>query len=167
MSDVAQPPQEGSRHAAQHDENSNSRRRRREPRKISRDAAADTMKIPDPIIEPMTIMVASIVPSARMRPDDDRSFAVLLVINDEARMTNNESMAKQERGSLAQSAWNRFGFRHSDFLRHSSFGFRHSLCGALILTPSRSSCVRNSRANSTAPGVSPWTQTVSPRTSTS
>jgi hypothetical protein len=41
------------------------------------------------------------------------------------------------------------------------------LFGARILTPSRSSCVRNSRANSTAPGVSPWTQIVSPRTSTS
>ena len=39
--------------------------------------------------------------------------------------------------------------------------------GALILTPSRSSCIRGSRANSTAPGVSPWTQIVSPRTATS
>src|SRR6266545_3962401 len=41
------------------------------------------------------------------------------------------------------------------------------LCGGLILTPSWSSCERNLRANSTAPGVSPWIQIVSPRTSTS
>src|SRR4029077_1429846 len=35
---------------------------------LNRDDSADTMKIPDPIIEPITIMVASIGPSARTRP---------------------------------------------------------------------------------------------------
>src|SRR5205809_1033569 len=33
-----------------------------------RDDSADTMKIPDPIIEPTTIMVASIEPSDRVSP---------------------------------------------------------------------------------------------------
>src|SRR2546423_15353182 len=35
---------------------------------LNRDDSADTMKIPDPIIEPITIVVASIGPSARTRP---------------------------------------------------------------------------------------------------
>jgi hypothetical protein len=34
---------------------------------LNRDDSAETMKMPDPIIEPMTIMVASIGPSARTR----------------------------------------------------------------------------------------------------
>src|SRR5262245_46570149 len=34
---------------------------------LNRDDSADTMKIPDPIIEPITIIVASIGPSARTR----------------------------------------------------------------------------------------------------
>jgi hypothetical protein len=34
---------------------------------LNRDDSADTMKIPDPIIDPITIMVASIGPSARTR----------------------------------------------------------------------------------------------------
>src|SRR5215471_8097338 len=34
---------------------------------LNRDDSADTMKMPDPIIEPTTIMVASIGPSARTR----------------------------------------------------------------------------------------------------
>src|SRR5262249_22924550 len=34
---------------------------------LNRDDSAETMKIPDPIIEPMTIIVASIGPSARTR----------------------------------------------------------------------------------------------------
>src|SRR5581483_6657573 len=36
---------------------------------LSRDVSADVIKIPDPIIDPITIMVASIGPSARTRPD--------------------------------------------------------------------------------------------------
>ena len=55
---------------------------------LSRDDSADVIKIPEPIIDPITIIVASIGPSARTRPEDDRWFAVLLLINDEARMTN-------------------------------------------------------------------------------
>src|ERR1700756_5316149 len=54
---------------------------------LSRDDSAEVIKIPEPIIEPITIMVASTGPSARTRPVDDRWFAVLLLINDEARMT--------------------------------------------------------------------------------
>src|SRR5262249_62309529 len=34
---------------------------------LNRDDSADTMKMPDPIIEPMTIIVASIGPRARTR----------------------------------------------------------------------------------------------------
>src|SRR4030095_17248575 len=36
---------------------------------LSRDDSAEVIKIPEPIMEPITIMVASIGPSARMRPD--------------------------------------------------------------------------------------------------
>src|SRR5262249_44259209 len=36
---------------------------------LNRDDSADTIKIPEPIIEPMTIMVASIGPRARTRLD--------------------------------------------------------------------------------------------------
>src|SRR5258706_6375333 len=36
----------------------------------SRDDSADTIKMPDPIIEPMTIMVASSNPSPRVRLED-------------------------------------------------------------------------------------------------
>src|ERR1700687_1158017 len=45
---------------------------------LNRDDSADTIKIPDPIIEPITIIVASIGPSARMRRDSlgDRSLGV-------------------------------------------------------------------------------------------
>src|ERR1700756_1563064 len=35
---------------------------------LNRDDSADVIKIPEPIIEPITIMVASIGPSARTRP---------------------------------------------------------------------------------------------------
>src|SRR5690348_13826934 len=83
---------------------------------LNREDSADTIKIPEPIIEPITIIVASTGPSARTRPVADRSIAVLLLINDEARMTNDESKAKQECGSLAACTSSRFGFRHSDFL---------------------------------------------------
>src|SRR5215831_5772786 len=38
---------------------------------LKRADSAEVMKIPDPIIEPMTIIVASIGPSARTRPDSD------------------------------------------------------------------------------------------------
>jgi hypothetical protein len=57
---------------------------------LNRDDSADTIKMPDPIIEPMTIMVASIGPSARTSSEDDRWSAVMLLINAEARMTNDE-----------------------------------------------------------------------------
>ena len=40
-------------------------------------------------------------------------------------MTNDELMTKHEWQSLALDAASHFGLRHSDFLRHSSFGFRH------------------------------------------
>src|SRR5882724_4455631 len=42
---------------------------------LSRDDSAEVIKIPEPIIEPITIIVASIGPSARTRPDPrgDRS----------------------------------------------------------------------------------------------
>src|SRR5213596_2777217 len=36
---------------------------------LSRDDSADVIKIPEPIIDPITIIVASIGPSARTRPD--------------------------------------------------------------------------------------------------
>src|ERR1700756_5691772 len=36
---------------------------------LNRDDSADAIKIPEPIIEPITIMVASIGPSARTRVD--------------------------------------------------------------------------------------------------
>src|SRR5256885_1221897 len=36
---------------------------------LSRDDSAEVMKMPEPIIDPITIMVASIGPSARTRPD--------------------------------------------------------------------------------------------------
>src|SRR5437868_4816511 len=38
---------------------------------LNRADSAEVMKIPEPIIDPMTIMVASIGPSARTRPDGD------------------------------------------------------------------------------------------------
>src|SRR6059058_5863540 len=43
---------------------------------LSRDDSADVIKIPEPIIEPITIIVASIGPSARTSPDPrgDRSL---------------------------------------------------------------------------------------------
>src|SRR5215470_10028519 len=52
---------------------------------LNRDDSAETMKIPYPIIEPMTIMVASIGPSARTRlvvslgdgPPSDRTALAL------------------------------------------------------------------------------------------
>jgi hypothetical protein len=37
---------------------------------LSSDDSADVIKIPEPIIDPITIIVASIGPSARTRPDD-------------------------------------------------------------------------------------------------
>src|SRR2546429_4708212 len=44
---------------------------------LSRDDSAEVMKMPEPIIEPITIMVASIGPSARTRPDCSR-LSILL-----------------------------------------------------------------------------------------
>src|ERR1051326_8976434 len=79
---------------------------------LNRDDSAEVIKMPDPIIEPITIIVASIGPSARIRLEDDGSFAVLLVINDEARMTN--SLQKLRRAV-------------SDFVIQISFVIRHSV----------------------------------------
>src|SRR4030088_2217871 len=45
---------------------------------LSRDDSADVIKIPEPIIEPITIMVASIGPSARTKPDCRRLSILLL-----------------------------------------------------------------------------------------
>src|SRR5438094_10515762 len=39
---------------------------------LNRDDSADVIKMPEPIIDPMTIIVASIGPSARTRPDCGR-----------------------------------------------------------------------------------------------
>src|SRR5947208_8397259 len=71
---------------------------------LSRDDSADVIKMPEPIIDPITIIVASIGPSARTRPEDDRWSAVLLLINDEARMTNDELMTKHKSRTLAEGA---------------------------------------------------------------
>src|SRR6266536_2584503 len=56
---------------------------------LNRDVSTEVIKIPDPIIEPTTIMVASIGPSARTRPDDGRVAALSL--------TNQLRSTKQER----------------------------------------------------------------------
>src|SRR6266542_3880711 len=45
---------------------------------LSRDDSADVIKIPEPIIDPITIMVASIGPSARTSPDCWRLSILLL-----------------------------------------------------------------------------------------
>src|SRR6266536_1217408 len=45
---------------------------------LNRDVSTEVIKIPDPIIEPTTIMVASLGPSARTRPDDGRVAALSL-----------------------------------------------------------------------------------------
>src|SRR2546421_13015875 len=47
---------------------------------LNRDVSAEVMKIPDPIIEPITIIVASTGPSPRTKPDSCW-VAALLVIN--------------------------------------------------------------------------------------
>src|SRR2546430_15745457 len=47
---------------------------------LSRDDSADVIKIPEPIIEPITIMVASIGPSARTKPVLSRSLSTLSFI---------------------------------------------------------------------------------------
>src|SRR5437762_4129158 len=47
---------------------------------FNRDDSAEVIKIPDPIIDPITIIVASIGPSARIRLDDCRlSFLSVIV----------------------------------------------------------------------------------------
>jgi hypothetical protein len=51
--------------------------------------------------------------------------------NDEARMSNDEGMSKPERRSVIQSPIPS-GFRHSNLIRHSSFGFRHS-CEVVLI----------------------------------
>jgi hypothetical protein len=48
---------------------------------LNRDDSAEVIKMPDPIIEPITIMVASIGPSARTRPEVE-PLADLLVMNE-------------------------------------------------------------------------------------
>ena len=133
---------------------------------LSRDDSADVIKIPDPIIEPITIMVASIGPSARTRPDcfwlSSRFFMIELWIQ-----RSHPLRLKSFREALGVRTRLRVAFgvtvvecesgprtpRTPKALRANTTHLK--LFGALILTPSRSSCVRNSRANSTAPGVSP------------
>src|ERR1043166_3000823 len=39
---------------------------------LNRDDSADVIKMPEPIIDPMTIIIASIGPSPRTRPDGGR-----------------------------------------------------------------------------------------------
>ncbi|HJY53030.1 MAG TPA: hypothetical protein VKD89_03315 [Candidatus Udaeobacter sp.] len=46
---------------------------------LNRDVSAEVIKIPEPIIEPMTIMVASIGPSARTKPEGCWLAALLLM----------------------------------------------------------------------------------------
>src|SRR4029077_7202667 len=52
---------------------------------LNRDDSADVMKIPEPIIEPITIVVASIGPSVRTRPDRWRLSLLSLTTNSAAR----------------------------------------------------------------------------------
>src|SRR4029453_5074839 len=47
-----------------------------------------------------------------------------LIANEEARMTNDEPMTKHETRISSTLSYSH-NFRHSDFLRHSTFGVRH------------------------------------------
>src|SRR6266481_288821 len=53
---------------------------------INRADSAEVMKMPEPIIDPITIMVASSGPRARTRPVCCRSSILLLTTNSEARL---------------------------------------------------------------------------------
>src|SRR5581483_4664701 len=154
---------------------------------LKRDDSAETMKMPDPIIEPITIMVASIGPSARTsneaeaarspRALDCRSIPafihrVRVWPNVTPRMRSNlpfSCMVGLTIVGLIQADGKARSLHRLPHQRAARFDLAtgDTLLGALILTPSRSSRVRNSRANSTAPGVSLCTQMVSPRTATS
>jgi hypothetical protein len=48
-------------------------------------------------------------------------------------MTNAEGMTKSECQSRPRVSPARFGFRASDFLRHSNFGIRHFLSASFLL----------------------------------
>src|ERR1051326_2272520 len=85
---------------------------------LNRDDSAEVIKMPDPIIEPITIIVASMGPSARIRLEDDGSFAVLLVINDESRI-NDEAQMTNSLQKLRRAV--------SDFVIQISFVIRHSV----------------------------------------
>jgi hypothetical protein len=54
---------------------------------LKRDDSAEVMKMPDPIMEPITIIVASTGPSARRRLDGGRSSILLLTKNSAARVS--------------------------------------------------------------------------------
>ena len=49
---------------------------------LSCDDSAEVIKMPDPIIEPITIIVASIGPSVRTSPDGGWRLSVLLLMNE-------------------------------------------------------------------------------------
>src|ERR1051326_6437916 len=104
---------------------------------LNRDDSAEVIKMPDPIIEPITIIVASMGPSARIRLEDDGSFAVLLAINDEARMGNHELMTKHKCRILWRSCAepfliSSFRFPSSFNVRFSSFFARRAYANSFV-----------------------------------
>src|SRR5438067_8832165 len=122
---------------------------------LNRDDSAEVIKMPEPIIEPITIIVASIGPSARTRLDCCRLSILLLTGRGGPSQLVMLSEAKHLWLSLVRSSP-----KSSEILRFAqndniavwaflSRTFRRADSDAFLFE-----CVRNSRANSTAPGVS-------------